>query len=79
MIEKLLGIKDQTDAAIDDAVRVIRDKRPPNCRSDFGPVRNAREFRVPLAEIKQGIVARRYGPLMGIFARAKGRKTRAHD
>ncbi len=79
-VEKVLRIKgDLTAVAIDKAVREIRDQRPPNCRSDYGPVRNAREYRVPLKEIKQGLIVRHYGPLMGIFARGKKGKTRAHD
>jgi hypothetical protein len=78
-VENVSQIKDWNEAAIDDAVRTIRDRRPPNCKSDYGPVRNAREYRVPLEEIKQGIIRRHYGPLMGIFARGKKGKTRAHD
>ncbi|MGD0290840.1 MAG: exodeoxyribonuclease V subunit gamma [Candidatus Binataceae bacterium] len=78
-IEELVKLDDRTDAAIDEAIRTIRDKRPPSCKSDFGPVRNAREFRVPLEELRQNLIARRYGPLMGIFAREKQGKTRASD
>jgi hypothetical protein len=78
-IGELSKIDERTDAAIDEAIRAIRDQRPPSCKSDFGPVRNAREFRIPLDEIKQNLIARRYGPLMGIFAREKKGKTRASD
>jgi hypothetical protein len=78
-IEELAKLDDRTDAAIDEAVRAIRDKQNKSCKSDFGPVRNARAFRVPLEEIKQNLIARRYGPLMGIFAREKKGKTRASD
>jgi hypothetical protein len=70
-VEKLSRLKDLSDAALDIAVSAIRDKRPPNCRSDFGPIRNAREFRTPLEEIKLGLIARRYGPLRGMFAGGK--------
>jgi hypothetical protein len=68
-----------TEAAIDEAIRAIRDKQNKSCKSDFGPVRNAREFRAPIDEIKQGLIRRRYGPLTGIFVREKKGKTRAHN
>ncbi len=78
-IEKLMKIEVLTDASIDDAVRAIRDKDSQKCRSDYGPVRNPRDFRVPLDEIKRGIIPRRYGPLIDIFLREKGRKPRARN
>jgi hypothetical protein len=79
-VENLWRIEALSDASIEDAVCAIRDTGPPPpyCKSDFGPVRNAREYRVPLEEIKQGLIARRYGPLMEIFPREK-KGRRAHD
>jgi hypothetical protein len=78
-IEKLLKIEVLTDASICDAVCAIRDKESQKCKSDYGPVRNARDFRVPLEEIRQRIIPRRYGPLIDIFAREKGRKPRVRN
>jgi exodeoxyribonuclease V gamma subunit len=79
-VENLLRIEALSDASIEDAVCAIRDTGPPPpyCKSDFGPVRNAREYRVPFEEIKQGLIPRRYGPLTEIFAREQKGK-RAHD
>jgi hypothetical protein len=78
-VERVLRITDTADAAIADAVRKLRDDPRDRCKSDYGPVRNARAYRMPLEEIKLGLIARRYRPLMGIFARDKKGKSHAHD
>lgn len=78
-IEALAKIKNPVEHEIDDAIRAIRDNPNRRCKSDYGPVRNAREFRVPLDEITHGIISRRYAPLMEIFPREKRRKAHAGD
>jgi hypothetical protein len=80
-VEKVVKIEGEfTEGAVERAIDEIRDKKDQKCRSDFGPVRNAREFRAPVAEIKGGLIARRFGPLMGMFVRnRKGKKSRADD
>lgn len=59
----------QTDAAIDRVIRSLREKEGGSCKSDFGPVRGARNFRIPLDEIAHGLIERRFGPLIAIFDR----------
>jgi exodeoxyribonuclease V gamma subunit len=78
-VEKIAQLKDGSRDAIAEAIRSIRDKPSPSCKSDFGPVRNAREYRVPLEEIARNLIAQRYGPLMGLFARPQRGEKRATD
>jgi len=61
----------EADAIIERSIYSVRRNERLSCRSDFGPVRKdrAREFRAPLGEIKHGLIARRYGPLLAIFER----------
>ncbi len=61
------------DAVIERAIFKVRTSDRAPCRSDYGPVRKekARGFRAPLDEIKDGLIARRFGPLMAIFEREK--------
>lgn len=68
-VEAVLRSRIEIDTVIDGAIRAVREKDRTSCRSDFGPVRTPRKFRAPIDEIKQGLIERRYGPLMGIFAR----------
>ena len=78
-VEAAVRDKDQTAATVAKAIRAVRDNRWNTCRSDYGPVRDARNFRLPLDEIRDGLIARRYGPLMRIFAVARGREALADD
>lgn len=78
-VEAVLRDKDQTAATIAKTIGAIRDNKGNTCRSDFGPVRDARNFRVPLDEIRDGLIERRYGPLMRIFAVGRGREALADD
>jgi hypothetical protein len=70
-VERILALGDRSEQSIEEAVGRIRENSDARCRSDFGPVRHARDFRTPVKEIASGLIARRYGPLMQIFARGK--------
>jgi exodeoxyribonuclease V gamma subunit len=72
-VDEILQLESQKDRAIDRAIRWIREKDRTSCRSDFGPVRKerARAFRAPLDEIRDGLIPRRFGPLIAIFARGE--------
>ncbi len=78
-VDKVLKIpNDLTDDAVDGAINETREANQ-YCRSDSGPVRNAREFRAPIEEIKRGLIARRFGPLREMFATGKKGGKRARD
>jgi hypothetical protein len=66
-VEAVLRRRDGGDFAIANAIRSVRAKQPPACKSDYGPVRHGRTFRAPIAEIKSGLIERRFGPLMTIL------------
>jgi exodeoxyribonuclease V gamma subunit len=55
------------DREIQDVVEAIRDNDFASCRSDFGPVADARSFPSYAAEDIRAIVNRRFGPLKAIF------------
>ncbi len=82
-VEKVIETRERMaagdDVAIEEAVHKIREADRASCSTDFGPVRNGRDYRTPLEEIKQRLIERRYGPLLGIFARPKGRKQHARN
>lgn len=75
-VERIVTRRDRSEESIEEAVGRIRENSDAHCRSDFGPVRHARDFRTPVKEIVSGLIARRYGPLMQIFARGKGGRGR---
>lgn len=78
-IERVLRLADDLgDEAVDDAIGQIREASR-FCKSDAGPVPNARNFRAPLEEIKRGLIARRFGPLLELFATGKKEDKRARD
>ena len=68
-IEAIDAVRRNKFPSINLAIRSVRDKEPPACRSDFGPVRkeHARNFRLPLNEIAHGLIDDRFGPLIAIF------------
>ncbi len=70
-IEAVDAVWRNKSQSVDLAIRSVRDKEPPACRSDFGPVRKerARNFRMPINEIEHGLIERRFGPLIAIFDR----------
>jgi hypothetical protein len=49
------------------AIDEVRENRGLSCSSDFGPVRNARDFEPPPEETIAELIQRRYGPLAAIF------------
>jgi exodeoxyribonuclease V gamma subunit len=55
------------DREIQDAVETIRDNDFAFCRSDFGPVADARSFPSYVPKDIRAIVDRRFGPLKAIF------------
>jgi exodeoxyribonuclease V gamma subunit len=57
------------DSVIADAIQSVSGNERGYCRSDYGPVRYGRKYRMPVHEIKEGLIERRYGPLMTIFER----------
>lgn len=59
--------KPRVQTEIDRAIRALREKEGGSCKSDFGPVRDARTFRIPIDEIAHGLIERRFGPLIAIF------------
>ena len=67
-IEAVDAVRRNKFSNIDLAIRSVRDSEPA-CRSDFGPVRKerARNFRIPINEIEQGLIVHRFGPLIAIF------------
>ena len=50
-----------------EAVEQVLFNDPPKCSSDYGPVRNARDFDPPDEETIEQIVERRFDPIIGIF------------
>jgi len=68
-IEAVDAVRRNSYPSIDRAICSVRDKEPPACRSDFGPVRKerARKFRIPINEIAHRLIERRFGPLIAIF------------
>jgi hypothetical protein len=50
-----------------DTVEQVLLNDPPKCSSDYGPVRNARDFDPPEEEKIEAIVHRRFSPITGIF------------
>jgi hypothetical protein len=42
---------------------------PPPCSSDYGPVRNPRDFDPPGEEEIEKIVARRFDPIIRVFGK----------
>jgi exodeoxyribonuclease V gamma subunit len=59
----------QTGTEIDRVIRSLRENEGGSCKSDFGPVRSARNFRIPINEIAHGLIGRRFGSLIAIFDR----------
>jgi hypothetical protein len=59
----------QTGAEIDRVIRALRENEGGSCKSDFGPVRSARNFRIPINEIAHGLIGQRFGSLIAIFDR----------
>ena len=49
-----------------DTVEQVLLNEPPKCSSDYGPVRNARDFDLPEEEKIEAIVKRRFDPI-GLF------------
>lgn len=68
-VAAVLPHRHENRMAISSAIRAVSEKKPPACKSDYGPVRYAREFRAPIDEIKDALIERRFGPLMAIFTR----------
>ena len=66
-VEEVLPYRDGGGSEIAAAIRSVSGKQRTPCRSDYGPVRHARTFRAPIAEIKSGLIERRFGPLMTIL------------
>jgi exodeoxyribonuclease V gamma subunit len=52
-----------------DAVERTLLNNPPTCSSDYGPVRNPRDFDPPDEEEIEEIVVRRFNPIIGIFGK----------
>ena len=50
-----------------DTVEQVLLNDPPTCSSDYGPVRNPRDFDPPDEEKIEQIVKRRFNPIIGIF------------
>ena len=68
-VEKVVKEMDNGKKAHDlvDTVDQVLLNDPPKCSSDYGPVRNARDFDPPEEDKIEAIVKRRFSPLIGIF------------
>jgi len=78
-VERVFRIAaDRPAADAETAVSKVREGND-SCKSDWGPVPSPREYRVPDAEIKDGLIERRFGPLREMFTREKKGKSRADD
>ncbi|MGH7932368.1 MAG: hypothetical protein ACREQN_04275, partial [Candidatus Binataceae bacterium] len=66
-IQKIAGRRAVSDREIKDAIETLRDSEWTTCRSDFGPVREARNFPPCPAKEARAIIRRRFEPLKEIF------------
>ena len=48
-------------------IETLRENEFAHCRSDYGPVRNAREYPAPHPDDVIKIIERRYRPILSIF------------
>ncbi len=65
VVKQLRNDKNPRDLV--DVVEQILLNNPPTCSSDYGPVRNPRDFDPPDEKTIEQIVARRFKPIIGIF------------
>ncbi|MGA8641828.1 exodeoxyribonuclease V subunit gamma [Candidatus Binatus sp.] len=65
VVKQLRNEKNTMDLV--DIVEQVLLNNPPTCSSDFGPVRNPRDFDPPDEKTIEQIVARRFNPIIGIF------------
>ena len=69
-IEKVVRLKSPKPHLITDAIEEVRDDDWSTCRSDYGPLRNARSFHAPQPSEVLEIITRRFGPIITIFGEA---------
>jgi hypothetical protein len=67
VVEELQKPEDRRDLI--EAVERTLLNNPPACSSDYGPVRNPRDFDPPAEEVIEQIVARRFNPIALVFGK----------
>jgi exodeoxyribonuclease V gamma subunit len=67
IVEKTTGKKWPSANEVTDIIETLRQNEFAHCRSDYGPVRNPRDYPPPPPDAAIAIIKRRFEPIIGIF------------
>jgi hypothetical protein len=72
IVEKKGGGRWPGPREITDIIETLRENEFARCRSDYGPIRNPRDYPAPPPDEVIAIIKRRFQPIISIFGRAEG-------